>query len=176
MTRICNPYGPTITSPWDRGPRDPRGVPRDQNFRSKIFLILSSNDVILWVLLIGYSKNAENWQKHVFLGTFGHKIAKTGKMTYFCQFSAFFDQQTSETHKISSLEDGMRKFLRPKFWSHGTHLGSLWPLSWKEGPLGFPQTQFRVTLDPYDLPVLVAWLGDPENPKLFRAWCDTTIL
>ena len=66
----------------------------------------------------------------------------------------------------------MRKFLRPKFWSHGTHLGSLGPLSWKEGPLGFPQTQFRVTLDPYDLPVLVAWLGDPENPKLFRAWCD----
>ena len=65
----------------------------------------------------------------------------------------------------------MRKFLRPKFWSHGTHLGSLGPLSWKEGPLGFPQTQFRVTLDPYDLPVLVAWLGDPENPKLLRAWC-----
>ena len=107
------------------------------------------------------------------MGTFGHKIAKTGKMTYFCQFSAFFDQQTSETHKITSLEDGMRKFLRPKFWSHGTHLGSLGPLSWKEGPLGFPQTQFRVTLDPYDLPVLVAWLGDPENPKLLRAWCDT---
>ena len=24
---------------------------------------------------------------------------------------------------------------------------------------------------PYDMPVLVAWLGDPENPKLFRAWC-----
>ena len=65
----------------------------------------------------------------------------------------------------------MRKFLRPKFWSHGTHLGSLGPLSWKEGPLGFPQTQFRVILDPYDLPVLVAWLGDPENPKLLRAWC-----
>ena len=46
------------------------------------------------------------------------------------------------------------------------------PLFWKEGLLGFPQTQFRVILDPYDMPVLVAWLGDPENPKLFRAWCD----
>ena len=65
----------------------------------------------------------------------------------------------------------MRKFLRSKFWSHGTRLGSLGRLTWKEGPLGFPQTQFRVTLDPYDMPVLVAWLGDPENPKLFRAWC-----
>ena len=96
-------------------------------------------------------------------------------MTCFCQFSAFFDQQTSETHKITSLEDGMRKFLRPKFWSHGTHLGSLGPLSWKEGPLGFPQTQFWVILDPYDLPVLVAWLGDPENPKLLRAWCEVAV-
>ena len=111
-------------------------------------------------------------------------LAKTGHFSCYCYFMAkstqkdmflpifcIFDQQTSETHKISSLEDGMRRFLRPKFWSHGTHLGSLGPLSWKEGPLGFPQTQFRVTLDPYDLPVLVAWLGDPENPKLFRAWC-----
>ena len=31
----------------DRGPMDPRGVPWDQNFWSKIFLISSSNDPIL---------------------------------------------------------------------------------------------------------------------------------
>ena len=152
-------------------PRDPKLVPWDLNFGLKIFVLPSPYDVILGVWAVCLAKSGENQQKQVIFPDFAILWPKVPKKTCFCQFSAFFDQQTSETHKITSLEDGMRKFLRPKFWSHGTHLGSLGPLSWKEGPLGFPQTQFRVTLDPYDLPVLVAWLGDPENPKLFRAWC-----
>ena len=36
-----------------RDPKCPKGVPWDQNFWSKIFLISSSNDLILWVLWIG---------------------------------------------------------------------------------------------------------------------------
>ena len=47
----------------DRDPKYPRGVPWDQNFWSKIFLISSSNDLILWVLWIGYAKNAKNQEK-----------------------------------------------------------------------------------------------------------------
>ena len=40
----------------DRAPMDPKGVPRDQNFWSKIFLIRTYNDAILCVLLICYAK------------------------------------------------------------------------------------------------------------------------
>ena len=106
-----NPRGPSFQ---DRGPRDPKWVPWDQNFGLKNFLMPSSNDVILCVSEVCWSKNAENWQKQVILGTFGHKIAKTGKMTCFCQFSPFFDQPSPKTHKITSFEDGMRKFLSKK--------------------------------------------------------------
>ena len=63
MTRIRCWSNPNVGSCWDPGPRDPRGVPWDQNFGSIFFLITSSNDVILWVLLICYCKNAEKWQK-----------------------------------------------------------------------------------------------------------------
>ena len=41
---------------WDRSPSDPKGVPWDQNFGSKNFLIWSYNDAILCVLLICYAK------------------------------------------------------------------------------------------------------------------------
>ena len=46
------------TSPWDPGPSDPRGVPRDQNFWRKIFLISSSNDHILCILKVCFVKIA----------------------------------------------------------------------------------------------------------------------
>ena len=45
------------------------------------------------------------------------------------RISAFFAKQTAKIHKITTFEDDMRKFLRQKFWSHGTPLGSLGPLS-----------------------------------------------
>ena len=59
MTRIGHWLNPSIISCWNRGPRDPRGVPWDQNFWSKFFLTSTSNELILWVLWIGYAKNAE---------------------------------------------------------------------------------------------------------------------
>ena len=48
---------------WDTGPRYPRGVPWDQNFGLKNFLISSSNEVILWVLWVTIAKNAEKSEK-----------------------------------------------------------------------------------------------------------------
>ena len=41
MTRIRCWSNPNVGSCWDPGPRDPRGVPWDQNFGLKIFLISS---------------------------------------------------------------------------------------------------------------------------------------
>ena len=63
-------YGPQITGIWhwhdpgprsskDRGPSDPRGVPWDQNFLLKNFLIPSCNDHILSILWGCFAKSAE---------------------------------------------------------------------------------------------------------------------
>ena len=49
--------------------------------------------------------------------------------------SAFVAQQIAKMHKITSFEDDMRKFLRQKFWSHGTPLGYLGPVSQEDGIL-----------------------------------------
>ena len=76
----------------DRGPMDPRGVPWDQNFWSKIFLISSSNDLILWVLWIGYAKNAKNQEKLLILGhilLFPLLLRKYAKISSFWSITAF---------------------------------------------------------------------------------------
>ena len=52
---------------WDPGPSDPREVPRDQNFWVKIFLISTSNDLILWVFWITYAKNGHVWKNTLIL-------------------------------------------------------------------------------------------------------------
>ena len=52
---------------WDRGPSDPKGVPWDQKFGSKNFLIWSYNDAILCVLLICYAKIWVLCQKQLIL-------------------------------------------------------------------------------------------------------------
>ena len=65
----------------------------------------------------------------------------------------------------------MRKFLRPKFWSLGTHLGSLGPGSRADLGLGPCRLQFLVIWGPYECPALTACQGTAENPKLIGAWC-----
>ena len=69
-------------------------------------------------------------------------------------------------HKITSFEDDMRKILSQKFWSHGTSLGSLGPLSQGDVHLGFSRPQFLVIWGPYNYPGIVACLVQAENPKL----------
>ena len=68
---------------WDRGPSDLKGVPWDQNFGSKNFLIWSYNDAILCVLLICYAKIWVLCPKQLILGCFGHNIGKWAKWTVF---------------------------------------------------------------------------------------------
>ena len=60
----------------------------------------------------------------------------------------------------------MRKFLSQKFWSHGTSLGSLGPLSQGDVHPGFSRPQFLVIWGPYNYPGIVACLEQAENPKL----------
>ena len=74
-------------------------------------------------------------------------------------------------HKTTSFEDDMRKFLSKKFWSHGTFLGLLGPLSQGDVILGFGRPQFLVILGPYSHFFIVACTGHAENPKLITAQC-----
>ena len=68
-------------------------------------------------------------------------------------------------HKITSFEDDMRKFLRPKIWSQGTPLGSLGPLSQEAPILGFDQHQILVIWGPYDPPEVTPLQTQAKNPK-----------
>ena len=60
----------------------------------------------------------------------------------------------------------MRKILSQKFWSHGTSLGSLGPLSQGDVHPGFSRPQFLVIWGPYNYPGIVACLEKAENLKL----------
>ena len=77
-------------------------------------------------------------------------------------------------HKITPFQDGVRKFLRQKIWSLGTHLGSLGPGSRADLGLGPCRLQFLVIWGPYECPALTACQGTAENPKLIGAWCAMT--
>ena len=70
----------------------------------------------------------------------------------------------------------MRKFLRQKIWSHGTHLGSLGPLSREAPILGAVQLQILVIWGPYELPVVVALETQAQNPKTAGQQCDNVHL
>ena len=66
----------------------------------------------------------------------------------------------------------MRKYLRPKFWSHGTPLGYLGPGSREAlgpGSYGF---QILVIWGPNDPPVLVVFHVQAKNLNTVRSWCD----
>ena len=68
-------------------------------------------------------------------------------------------------HKIKLFQDGVMKFLRPKFWSLGTPLGYMGPVSQRAIEMGFCQLQFLVIWGPYDHPILVAPQAHAKNPK-----------
>ena len=83
---------PNTMACWDRTPRNPRAVPWDQKFGLKKFLTSSSNELILWVLWIGYAKNAKNQEKLLILAWFlsnKGKSWKWPKMNSFPWFLAF---------------------------------------------------------------------------------------
>ena len=69
-------------------------------------------------------------------------------------------------HKITSFEDDMRKFLSPKFWSHGTLLGSMGPGSQKAPNEIFSKSQILVIWGPYNCPVIVACREQAEKLNL----------
>ena len=66
----------------------------------------------------------------------------------------------------------MRKFLRQKFWSLGTNLGSQGPGSQGDLGLGFNRLQFLVIYGPYECPELMACQGTAESLNEIAAWCD----
>ena len=66
----------------------------------------------------------------------------------------------------------MRKFSDQNFWSHGTPLGSLGPLSQEALILGFDQHQIPVIWGPYEPPVVVALETFAENPKTAGSRCE----
>ena len=70
----------------------------------------------------------------------------------------------------------MRKFLRQKFWSQGTSLGSLGPLSQGDVLIGFHRLQFLVMWGPYNYPGIGASKAHAKTPKFFPRQCDTYLV
>ena len=70
----------------------------------------------------------------------------------------------------------MRKILSKKFWSHGTPLGYLGPVSQKALTQRACRFQIHLIWGPYEFPALVALQIHAKKPKLTAAWCvlDTT--
>ena len=69
----------------------------------------------------------------------------------------------------------MRKILGRKFWSLGTPLGSLGPLSQGDVILGPCGLQILVIWGQYEPPVLVACQATAENPKSVGSWCGVPV-
>ena len=63
----------------------------------------------------------------------------------------------------------MRKFLSQKFWSHGTPLGSLGPLSFEALGPGASQCQILFILGPYECLDLVALQVQAKILKRIRS-------
>ena len=66
----------------------------------------------------------------------------------------------------------MRIFLRPKFWSQGTCLGSMRPLSWKRPLIIFSDVVFLNPRDAYGTPMIAKPRVQLKKLKLFRPWCE----
>ena len=117
------------------------------------------------------------WKKWGEIGKTGYfdqkwrKLGEVFKIASFSNFSPFFPKQIHKMHKITSLEDGKRKILTQKFWSHGTSLGHLGPLPQEALGLGSGRLQFLVIWGPYELPILVASHGTPKSLKAARSQC-----
>ena len=69
----------------------------------------------------------------------------------------------------------MRKFLDQKFWSHGTPLGSLGPLTQQDTILGAGQLQILVIWGPCEPIIVVAPETHAENPKSAGLQCALDI-
>ena len=68
----------------------------------------------------------------------------------------------------------MRKNLDQKFWSHGTPLWSLGPLSQQDTILGAGQLQILVIWVPYRPSAVVALETHAEILKTAGAWCEAS--
>ena len=93
-------------------------------------------------------------------------------MANFLNFSAFFAKQINKTHKITSYFYHMRKILTKKFWSQGTPLGSLGPLSQADVNLGFSRFQFLVIWGLNKHPMIVTYQGQAKSLKTAGGWCE----
>ena len=89
----------------------------------------------------------------------------------FSSFSAYFDKQIHKTHKITSYENNQSKIWYPKFWSLGTTLGYMGPLSLQDVILGPCRLQFLVIWDPCEASVQVALGAKAKNPNSARSRC-----
>ena len=69
-------------------------------------------------------------------------------------------------HKITLFEDDMRKILSQEFWSHGTLLGSIGPVSQQDADERFSKSQILVKWGPYNCSVIVACREQAKKPNL----------
>ena len=74
-------------------------------------------------------------------------------------------------HKSRLFEIDERNILMQKFWSHGTSVGHLGPVSQEDLGLGACQLQFLVIWGSCEPPVLVALQEQAKSLKTIAAWC-----
>ena len=66
----------------------------------------------------------------------------------------------------------MRNLLRLKFWSHGTRLGSMRPLSWQRPLIIFSDVVFLNHRDAYGTLIIAKPRVQLKKLNLFRPWCE----
>ena len=83
----------------NRGRIDPRGVPWDQNFGHKNFLISPSIDVILCIFEVCFAKHAENHEYKVIFHVFDCYQERGQKLPYIHDFQHFLQNKLQKCIK-----------------------------------------------------------------------------
>ena len=118
-----------------------------------------------------FCKKTSKFEKTGHFYHFSSLHRNSAKFGCFSHFWEFYAKQFPKSHKIRSFKDDMRKILSKKFWSQGTSLGSMGPLTQRDVRLGFHQLQILVIWGPYRHPDIVACQGHAKTPKLIPWLC-----
>ena len=103
-------------------------------------------------------------------------MARNAENHMFCPFWGIFAKQINKTHKITSDFYDIRKILTKKFWSQGTNLGSLGPVSREAFNEIFFRFQILVIWGPYDLQIPTAPQEKAKNLKTAPSCSGTWVV
>ena len=133
ISRNWSWHAPRPISAWDSGTLgESHGT---KFFRPKIFSchpLMKLFYAFCGFIWTKWVKNGRNGYFHNICLILGFSVTFGG----FPNFAPISSEWIYKMHEITSLEDGKRKFLDQKIWSHGTPLGYQGPESWADLGLG----------------------------------------